>query len=132
MVSGKGSVDSATQLPSQCNNCSVHSRSISNQLHELGEVTSMSCRTSIVPVMEIMAVAEQCSKQSTTDELPVCWICLDTDKANDELMNPCACPRYVHSRCLARWQVGHSLHAREARGPYFLHCEVQFWIFIQF
>lgn len=32
-----------------------------------------------------------------------CWICLDD--APDELIQPCDCPRSVHRKCMARWQL---------------------------
>ncbi|EFJ46303.1 hypothetical protein VOLCADRAFT_46480, partial [Volvox carteri f. nagariensis] len=35
----------------------------------------------------------------------ICWICLDGTKDRDPLINPCRCPRKVHPRCLARWQL---------------------------
>lgn len=36
------------------------------------------------------------------DSERMCFICLDS--AGD-LSKPCACPRYVHETCLARWQL---------------------------
>ena len=36
----------------------------------------------------------------------VCWICLEgntNEKA--DLIRPCKCPRVVHARCMARWQL---------------------------
>jgi hypothetical protein len=35
----------------------------------------------------------------------MCWICLDDTKDKDPLVSPCRCPRKVHPRCLARWQL---------------------------
>lgn len=35
----------------------------------------------------------------------MCWICLDDTKDRDVLVSPCRCPRKVHPRCLARWQL---------------------------
>merc|ERR1712216_652897 len=34
-----------------------------------------------------------------------CWICLDGDTADRELYHPCACPRWAHAKCVARWQL---------------------------
>lgn len=31
-----------------------------------------------------------------------CWICLSSVTP---LVRPCACPRLVHQKCLARWQL---------------------------
>lgn len=31
-----------------------------------------------------------------------CWICLEDEGS---LTQPCACPRHVHQKCLARWQL---------------------------
>ena len=44
----------------------------------------------------------------STEEPDVCWICLDgsSGKAGKEsMMRPCLCPRRVHAKCLARWQL---------------------------
>lgn len=36
-----------------------------------------------------------------------CYICLSNESAHDHdaLIRPCPCPRNVHRRCLARWQL---------------------------
>lgn len=48
----------------------------------------------------------------------VCWICLE-GSTNDkvELIRPCKCPRVVHARCMARWQLQCSGKDEE------LHCK---------
>jgi E3 ubiquitin-protein ligase DOA10 len=33
----------------------------------------------------------------------VCWICLDGEQPERQLVRPCKCPRSVHQDCLARW-----------------------------
>jgi RING-variant domain len=33
-----------------------------------------------------------------------CWICLGEDQA-EKLIQPCKCPRKVHSQCLHKWQI---------------------------
>ncbi len=38
-------------------------------------------------------------------DAPVCWICLDGPSTGHPLTHPCSCPSYVHSQCLARWQL---------------------------
>ncbi|MEW5311194.1 MAG: hypothetical protein WDW38_002929 [Sanguina aurantia] len=44
----------------------------------------------------------------------VCWICLDErSDGNEVLMSPCACPRKVHPKCLARWQLQQAGRAEE-------------------
>ena len=36
----------------------------------------------------------------------MCWICLDDSGSEKEaLVSPCNCPRKVHPKCLARWQL---------------------------
>lgn len=35
-------------------------------------------------------------------DVPVCWICLGEQPG---LLRPCACPRFAHATCLARWQL---------------------------
>ena len=36
----------------------------------------------------------------------VCWICLEgSTNEKVELIRPCKCPRVVHARCMARWQL---------------------------
>lgn len=42
---------------------------------------------------------------------PCCWICLGTD---GPLARPCACPRAVHARCLARWRLQQAGRPEEA------------------
>ncbi|KAK9811096.1 hypothetical protein WJX73_002158 [Symbiochloris irregularis] len=49
-----------------------------------------------------------------SQEDDVCWICL---LEGDELVRPCACPRYAHVACLARWQLQSAGTRRET------HCE---------
>lgn len=46
-----------------------------------------------------------------TDE--VCWICLDENKGQQDLLSPCHCPRKVHPRCMARWQLQQAGRAEE-------------------
>ncbi len=38
-------------------------------------------------------------------DIPICWICLDTARPDAPLVTPCACPRQAHAQCLARWQL---------------------------
>lgn len=38
-----------------------------------------------------------------TDETFICYICLDSDPRG--LVRPCGCPKHVHRRCLAKWQL---------------------------
>jgi len=42
------------------------------------------------------------STQEATGDERTCWLCLESDEA---LEQPCKCPRYAHSICLARWQL---------------------------
>lgn len=37
------------------------------------------------------------------DEL--CWICLEGASSDANLVQHCACPRVVHDKCMARWQL---------------------------
>lgn len=46
----------------------------------------------------------------------VCWICLDEKQEGQPLYSPCACPRKVHPKCLARWQL------QQAGRPEETHC----------
>lgn len=41
--------------------------------------------------------AEQANEQ--------CWICLESGSTTHRLVRPCACPRFVHECCMARWQL---------------------------
>lgn len=34
-----------------------------------------------------------------------CWVCLEAHSARQPLASVCACPRKVHRKCLARWQL---------------------------
>lgn len=46
----------------------------------------------------------------------VCWICLDDHQDEQGLFAPCKCPRKVHPKCLARWQL------QQAGRPEETHC----------
>ncbi len=46
----------------------------------------------------------------------MCWICLDEKQEGQPLYSPCACPRKVHPKCLARWQL------QQAGRPEETHC----------
>lgn len=48
--------------------------------------------------------AEPMDTNSENDE-DVCWICLGESEAGDQLWRPCSCPRLVHAKCMARWQL---------------------------
>ena len=41
--------------------------------------------------------------EDKTDEDVMCYICLDADPR--DLVRPCMCPKHVHKRCLAKWQL---------------------------
>lgn len=43
--------------------------------------------------------------EAATEDVPVCWICLDPASSHRPLTLPCNCPRYCHQVCLARWQL---------------------------
>ena len=50
-----------------------------------------------------VACAAECEEVDS-----VCWICMEHAQAPNEtgaLTRPCRCPRMVHARCLARWQL---------------------------
>ncbi|GBF95979.1 hypothetical protein Rsub_08102 [Raphidocelis subcapitata] len=52
-----------------------------------------------------------------------CWVCLGPGGPGAPLALPCACPRPVHTRCLARWQLQQAGREEETtcrfcRGPY--------------
>ena len=40
-------------------------------------------------------------------EAGTCWICLGEEGEQDSgpIIQPCLCPRQVHQKCLARWQL---------------------------
>eukprot|EP00882_Tetradesmus_deserticola_P002712 GHRQ01002883.1.p1 GENE.GHRQ01002883.1~~GHRQ01002883.1.p1 ORF type:complete len:151 (+),score=36.33 GHRQ01002883.1:170-622(+) len=40
-----------------------------------------------------------------SEEDDSCWICMAGASPEQPLESPCACPRRVHLRCLARWQL---------------------------
>ena len=56
----------------------------------------------------------QDSSTHSSDDAPLCWICLDI---GGELVYPCKCPRMAHRRCLARWQLQSAGTRKET------HCE---------
>ncbi|CAK0738761.1 hypothetical protein CVIRNUC_001089 [Coccomyxa viridis] len=51
------------------------------------------------------------------EDVPICWICLDTARPDAGLVTPCACPRQAHAQCLARWQLQSAGSRKET------HCE---------
>lgn len=54
------------------------------------------------------------SQDASMEELEGdCWICLSA--AADRLVRPCACPKLVHAKCLARWQLQKAGTAEERR-----------------
>eukprot|EP00210_Caulerpa_lentillifera_P000818 g792.t1 len=55
-----------------------------------------------------------CSSQ-TEEDRNVCWICLEGESPVRPLVQPCKCPRYCHSRCLARWQLQSAGTKRESQ-----------------
>lgn len=70
--------------------------------------------------------ADLCTS-STDEEKNVCWICLEGDSTGRPLVQPCKCPRYCHSRCLARWQ----LQSAGTKYAFLRSCSCQeqyFWI----
>eukprot|EP00882_Tetradesmus_deserticola_P003050 GHRQ01003238.1.p1 GENE.GHRQ01003238.1~~GHRQ01003238.1.p1 ORF type:complete len:189 (+),score=33.77 GHRQ01003238.1:135-701(+) len=54
-----------------------------------------------------------------------CWICLCGQDAG-ELASVCSCPRRVHEKCLARWQL-HSAGRREEKMCRFCGSALQDW-----
>lgn len=34
-----------------------------------------------------------------------CWICMEGERPGSPLVQRCACPRVVHDKCIARWQL---------------------------
>lgn len=63
------------------------------------------------------SVAERTPSESSEQDFNVCWICLDTERPEAALTQPCNCPRYAHSQCLARWQLQSAGTRKET------HCE---------
>ncbi|KAK9831532.1 hypothetical protein WJX81_006529 [Elliptochloris bilobata] len=57
------------------------------------------------------------ASSASSEEAPVCWICLDTARPGQPLQRPCACPRYVHMACISRWCLQSAGSRKET------HCE---------
>eukprot|EP00877_Chromochloris_zofingiensis_P003002 jgi/Chrzof1/12702/Cz07g04170.t1 len=66
------------------------------------------------------------TSSSLSDDLDVCWICLEAATASKPLQQVCKCPRKVHEACLARWQL-HSAGKSEERLCRFCNSELQDW-----
>ncbi|KAG2496561.1 hypothetical protein HYH03_005384 [Edaphochlamys debaryana] len=47
--------------------------------------------------------AEPSRRMSCEDD--ACWVCLEAATEASPLEHPCQCPRGVHAKCLARWQL---------------------------
>ena len=47
------------------------------------------------------------SEPGEKTEAGTCWICLGEEGEQDSgpIIQPCLCPRQVHQKCLARWQL---------------------------
>lgn len=60
------------------------------------------------------------------EDLPVCWICLDGPSIDRPLMHPCRCPSFVHSTCIARWQL-QSAGTRWVASPQLLRSDPGSW-----
>ncbi len=59
----------------------------------------------------------------------ICWICLDdgcSTGSRQDLMSPCQCPRKVHPKCLARWQLQQAGKAEETHCR-FCHSTLADW-----
>ncbi|KAL4422123.1 hypothetical protein ABPG77_003408 [Micractinium sp. CCAP 211/92] len=76
------------------------------------EQTKGKVLTNVNAVSAVMA--ERAASTSSSEEAPVCWICLDS---TGPLIFPCKCPRSAHPRCLARWQLQSAGSRKET------HCE---------
>ncbi|GIL65689.1 hypothetical protein Vafri_19242 [Volvox africanus] len=60
-------------------------------------------------------------------EEDVCWVCLEgSSDLSGALEHPCACPRGVHAKCLARWQL-QSAGREEERYCRFCKLELPDW-----
>lgn len=78
----------------------------------LEEQTKGKLLTNVNAVSAVMA--ERAASTTSSEEAPVCWICLDS---TGPLLFPCKCPRSAHPRCLARWQLQSAGSRKET------HCE---------
>ncbi|GLI60308.1 hypothetical protein VaNZ11_002424 [Volvox africanus] len=60
-------------------------------------------------------------------EEDVCWVCLEgSSDLSGAMEHPCACPRGVHAKCLARWQL-QSAGREEERYCRFCKLELPDW-----
>lgn len=55
------------------------------------------------------------SSEAAAANAEVCWICFEAEKRGEPLVAPCSCPRRVHRRCLARWQLQSAGRTEETR-----------------
>ncbi|PNH05678.1 hypothetical protein TSOC_008028 [Tetrabaena socialis] len=78
-------------------------------------------------MLEEPSILEGCrAAPSDMETDDVCWICLDDTKDRDPLFSPCSCPRRVHPRCLARWQLQQAGRLEETNCR-FCHCDLADW-----
>ncbi|EIE27501.1 hypothetical protein COCSUDRAFT_45889 [Coccomyxa subellipsoidea C-169] len=61
-----------------------------------------------------------------SEDVPICWICLDIARVEAHLIQPCNCPRHAHAPCLARWQL-QSAGSRKETHCEFCDCELPDW-----
>lgn len=64
-------------------------------------------------IERVMSVEEQC------------WICLEEDNPKN-LCRPCSCPRLVHPKCIAHWQI-HSMGKAEETHCRFCNQQLANW-----
>ncbi len=73
----------------------------------------------------IVSLAE--TKKNNCRVCRICWVSLDDDTSEEELVSPCACSgsmEYVHLDCLRRWQLQRWKQYGGGRGRQMSRCDV--------
>ena len=75
----------------------------------------------------ILARNTEMQREPVDDQSATCWICLGNNEGTcGNLVKPCACPRHVHDKCLARWQLQSAGQAEEGQCR-FCECALPDW-----
>lgn len=55
---------------------------------------------------DALPACDRISADSLEPSDSMCWICLERNCSSaGKLVQPCSCPRFVHEKCIARWQL---------------------------
>lgn len=113
----------ASSLPANPQQRGARGRSVLGRRADGGRLGE---RRAAVGRRRLHSLASPSSREMSTNTEDVCWLCLGEDSSSERLERPCACPRFAHRACLARWQLQKTGH-REERACRFCDQELPDW-----